>query len=211
VSKIPKTNGPTWEAVLSFGDKNTVFVGIDEVGRGAWAGPVVAAAVILPFGLEIDGVNDSKKLSPKKRRELDRKIRQYASSIGIGWVHPKEVDEIGLSAAITQSGIRAVDALDLEYDLILLDGSYNYLFQSHQSAALVKGDSLLPQVAAASIIAKVARDRYLEMLDTSFPKHKFGTHKGYGTAIHIKALQEYGMTVHHRLSYKPVKAFSYVD
>ncbi len=142
MSSYKKQDGPTWEAVLSFGDENTIFVGIDEVGRGAWAGPVVAAAVILPFGLMIDGVNDSKKLSPAKRQIIDREIRRQASSIGIGWVHSYEIDEIGLSAAITQSGIRAIEALDQNYDRILLDGSDNYLSQTHQSHSLIKGDSL---------------------------------------------------------------------
>ena len=211
MNKKKNQDGPTWEAVLSFGDDKNIFVGIDEVGRGAWAGPVVAAAVILPFGLIIDGVNDSKKLSPGKRREIDREIRRHAGSIGLGWVHSKEIDEIGLSAAIVQSGIRALGTLDQQYDRILLDGSDNYLSLTHHSFSLIKGDSLLPQIAAASIVAKVARDRYLQSFDILFPDHKFGLHKGYGTAAHIRALQNYGVTKHHRLSYKPIRAFQYVD
>lgn len=211
MSDNKKLDGPTWDAVLSFGDENTIFIGIDEVGRGAWAGPVVAAAVILPFGLNIEGVNDSKKLSAQKRKEINREIRRQASAIGIGWVHSTEIDTIGLSAAITQSGIRAIEAINQKYDRILLDGSDNYLSETHQSISLIKGDSLLPQVAAASIVAKVARDRYIERLDIEFPNHKFALHKGYGTAMHIKALQEYGVTKHHRLSYKPIRAFQYVN
>lgn len=211
MNSVPKKNGPTWEAVLAFGDKSQVFVGIDEVGRGAWAGPVVAAAVILPFGLDIDGVNDSKKLSPLRRRAVDRKIRRHALAIGIGWVHAHEVDTLGLAAAIILSGTRAIDAIDTTYDNVLLDGSDNYLQASHNSASLVRGDSILPQVAAASIIAKVARDRYVERLDVTFPNHKFANHKGYGTAIHSQALAEFGVTKHHRLSYKPIRVFRNVD
>ena len=208
---LKKSNGPSWEAVLSFGEERQIFVGIDEVGRGAWAGPVVAAAVILPFGMVIKGVNDSKKLSPQKRRVIDRHIRRQAVSIGIGWVNAAEIDEIGLSAAIVQSGIRAVESLDQSYDLILLDGSDNYLSESYPSVALIKGDSLLPQVAAASIVAKVARDRYMERLDIQHPNHNFSSHKGYGTAVHIKALDIHGVTKHHRLSYKPLKKYRHVD
>jgi ribonuclease HII len=211
VNMPKKMNGPTWEAVLSFGDESRIYVGIDEVGRGAWAGPVVAAAVILPFGLIIEGVNDSKKLSPAKRRAIDRLIRRHAVSIGIGWVHASEVDAIGLAAAVTLSGVRAVEALDRSYHLILLDGSDNYLGKTHRSVALVKADGLLPPVAAASIIAKVAHDRYLERMDVLYPHHNFSAHKGYGTAIHSKALEDHGVTKYHRLSYKPLKKYRYVD
>ena len=209
--KNQRTAKPTWEAVLAFGDKTHTYVGIDEVGRGAWAGPIVAAAVILPFGIEIVGVNDSKKLSPARRRAIDRDIRRQAMSIGIGWVHAAEVDEIGLSAAIIQSGIRAINSLDRSYDLILLDGSDNYLSKTHRSVALVKADSLLPQVAAASIVAKVAHDRYMERFDSRDSRHNFSSHKGYGTAAHIKALDDHGITKHHRLSYKPIWNYQYVD
>lgn len=202
---------PTWEAVLAFGDATQVFVGVDEVGRGAWAGPVVAAAVVLPFGFDIEGVNDSKKLSPSQRREMDRKIRRHAVSVGIGWVHAAEVDAIGLSKAIVLSGTRAVGEITCTYDLVLLDGSQNYLQNTHPSAALVKGDGLLPQVAAASIVAKVARDRFLERLDVAYPHHKFGLHKGYGTAAHTKAIQDFGVTVQHRMSYKPLEKYRHVD
>ena len=185
-----------------------MYAGIDEVGRGAWAGPIVAAAVILPFGLVIEGVNDSKKLTPAKRHSVDRLIRHHAIAIGIGWVHAYEVDNIGLAAAVTLSGTRAIEELNRPYDLILLDGSDNYLEKTHHSVSLVRADSLLPPVAAASIIAKVAHDRYLERMDVAHPNHNFSAHKGYGTAAHIKALNDHGITKYHRLSYKPLKKYN---
>lgn len=207
----PLQNGPQWEAVLAFGDETTVFAGVDEVGRGAWAGPVVAAAVILPYGLIIDGVNDSKKLSAKRRIELDRLIRRHATAVGIGWVSAAEVDQLGLSAAVTLSGQRALAGLEADFDLVLLDGSQNYLAGIHPSATLIKGDSILPPVAAGSIIAKVARDRYMTQLDRTDSRHQFGLHKGYGTAAHMAALAKHGVSNHHRLSYKPLKKYLNVD
>jgi ribonuclease HII len=211
VKPVPKTNGPTWEAVLSFGDENNRVVGIDEVGRGAWAGPIVAAAVMLPYGSIIEGINDSKVLSAKRRIELDRAIRRYALGIGIGWVSAAEVDRMGLSAAVIESGKRALAGLERDFDLVLLDGSQNYLDGIHPSAALVKGDALLPPVAAGSIVAKVARDRYMAGLDMHDARYQFGLHKGYGTAVHSDALAQYGISRHHRLSYKPLQRYLNVD
>lgn len=197
-------NGPTWEAVLSYGTPKTVFVGIDEVGRGAWAGPVVAAAVILPYGLLLPCVNDSKKLTANARAQLDISIRANAEAIGVGWVEPAEVDAKGLSWAVRTSGERALNSLGTMYDLILLDGSHNYLAPTHNSVSLVRGDAILVPVAAASIVAKVARDTYMEQLSETMPEFSFAKHKGYGTAAHQAELLRHGPSKYHRLSYKPV-------
>ena len=190
---------------MLYGTTKTIFVGIDEVGRGAWAGPVVAAAVILPYGADLAGLNDSKQLSAKRREQLDLEIRTAALAVGLGWVTPSEVDAHGLSWAVRTSGERALADIDLDYNVILLDGSSNYLAPKYSSRALVHGDAILPPVAAASIVAKVARDNFMIELDTNMPEYGFGKHKGYGTAAHSSALKRHGVSVQHRRSYRPVK------
>jgi ribonuclease HII len=181
-----------------------ITVGIDEVGRGCWAGPLVAGAVILHQG--IPGLNDSKKLSKKRRDELSLLIHQNAD-VGIGWVTPAEVDRLGLTEAVRLAMQRAVDELHTTYGQIIIDGNYNYLPHIAGSQAIIKADGSIPSVSAASIVAKVARDTYMEQLDLRYRKWEFDKHVGYGTAAHIAALKKFGVSDIHRLSYKPIKAF----
>lgn len=204
--KHKSTNGPDWKAVFSYIDAGDLIIGIDEVGRGAWAGPVVAAAVAMPHGLQLDGLADSKLLSPRMREHLSRLIRRNALAIGIGWVSSELVDRNGLSWAVKVSGLRALVAtnLHLERCRVVLDGNVNYLGNLTASFALPKADALITPVAAASVVAKVARDRYLTGLARRFPEYGFNFHKGYGTPRHIENLASYGPSPVHRLSVAPV-------
>ncbi len=181
-------------------------IGIDEVGRGAWAGPVVAGAVVLPPELVIPGVADSKVLSHASRVRLDRAIRRQALAVGIGWVSAAEVDRQGLSWAVRESGLRALadGVIGAEPYMVVLDGRHNYLDGLHRSVAIVKADALVVPVSAASIVAKVARDRYMQALARRHVGYGFEKHKGYGTALHRAALRELGPSAEHRLSFKPL-------
>ena len=206
-------NGPTWEAVFALGvsdDEPDLIVGIDEVGRGAWAGPVTAAAVILPYGLQLPGLDDSKRLTPKRRVTLDRLIRRSATAVGIGWVTPVEVDEFGLSWAVRTSSLRALAMLPA-FGQVILDGRHNFLAASHGSVAYVGADATITPVAAASVVAKVARDRYLEVLERRFPGYGLAAHKGYGTPQHRLALSELGVCAVHRRSYRPLRELDRVN
>jgi ribonuclease HII len=188
-----------------------MILGIDEVGRGPWAGPLVVGAVVLPqdgAGLVgLDGLTDSKKLSAKRRQELDEKIRTQALGWGLGWVHAQELDEIGLSAALRLATVRAVEEVKASYHEIIIDGTINFLKETSKGSyvtTLPKADLLIPAVSAASIIAKVARDTYMEKQDELFPGYGFGSHVGYGTARHAAALQALGVTKLHRKSFAPI-------
>lgn len=186
-------------------------IGIDEVGRGAWAGPVVAGAVLLGPAAELPGVTDSKLLTPLARERADRLIRVHAQAIGLGWVSASELNSFGLSWAVRTSGLRALEALlaaqPLEDYEVCLDGTHNYLAGTvHPASAIVKADATVLSVSAASIVAKVARDRYLEALDRRHPEYGFAKHKGYGTAAHLAALTKHGITDQHRTSYRPIAA-----
>src|SRR5437899_6409714 len=141
-----KVNGPGWRAVLSYLEQGKVVVGIDEVGRGALAGPVTAAAVILPERLYLRGLNDSKLLDPLARRRLDRQIRTHAIAVGLGWASHEEINERGLSWAVRQSGLRALADLSADFDVVILDGNHNYLKDSHDSVAIVKADQKVASV-----------------------------------------------------------------
>lgn len=189
-------------------------IGIDEVGRGAWAGPVVAAAVLLPPKLKLAGINDSKLISAGSRERLNRDIRRQAIAIGVGWVACEEVDSQGLSWAVQQSGLRALSELAIlvahepaSHPLaakIILDGNHNYLRDSHDSIALVKADAQVVPVAAASVVAKVARDRYMAVLARRLGGYGFELHKGYGTRTHQQALRDLGPSPAHRRSWAPL-------
>ena len=179
-------------------------IGIDEVGRGCWAGPLVAAAAI--FDKPVDGLNDSKKLSKRRRSELALEIHKQAH-VGIGWVTPAEVDTLGLTEAVRLAMQRAIDEMQVGYDEVIIDGNYNFLPHIPGSKAIIRADGLIPAVSAASIVAKVARDTYMEQLDEKYEKWQFSSHVGYGTAAHIAALHEHGVSDIHRHSYKPIKAF----
>lgn len=181
-----------------------VIVGIDEVGRGCWAGPLVAGAVIL--NRSIDGLADSKVLGRKQREILSSEIRLHAEAIGIGWVTPKEVDDLGLTEAVRLAMTRAVDEINIPYDQIIIDGNINYFPDNTRSRAIIKADATVKQVSAASIIAKVARDSFMYKMALSYPGYGFEKHVGYGTKLHQIALLELGLTDLHRRSFKPVAA-----
>jgi ribonuclease HII len=184
-----------------------MILGIDEVGRGPWAGPLVVGAVVLPDEHTIEGLTDSKKLSAKRRRELDAMIRQQALGFGLGWVHADELDNIGLSAALRLATKRAVEAITTPYHEIIIDGTINFLQDTNRGrfvTVLPKADLLIPAVSAASIIAKVARDQFMHEQDALYPGYGFASHVGYGTATHRKVLEAQGVTPLHRTSFAPI-------
>jgi ribonuclease HII len=181
-----------------------VTVGIDEVGRGCWAGPVVAGAVIL--GKPIAGLKDSKKLSKRQREKLAVEIKLWASVIGIGWVQPAEVDEIGLTAAVGLAMRRALEQISLNYNEVIIDGNFNFLADNPKAKAVIKADDSVPAVSAASIVAKVARDQYMAEISGQYPDYGFEKHVGYGTALHLAQLKLHGISDLHRRSFKPIQA-----
>lgn len=185
------------------------ILGIDEVGRGPWAGPLVVGACVLGDA-KIDGLTDSKKLTAKKREKLDILIREQAS-FGLGWVSAEELDKIGLIAALRKATRDAVKQIEVPYHEIIIDGTINFLSDTKLSSyvqTIPKADFLVPEVSAASIIAKVARDNYMIKLAERFPNYGFEKHVGYGTAAHREALEKYGPCEEHRHSFKPIAELS---
>lgn len=174
--------------------------GVDEAGRGPLAGPVCAAAVILPKGLEIPGLNDSKKLTDKKRRELFPIIKEQAIAWGIGFASEQEIDEINILQATFLAMQRAIDQLEGKADFALIDGNREKDF-GLPVRTVVKGDSLSANIAAASVLAKVSRDSLMEELAKEYPEYGFEVHKGYGTKAHYAALTEHGMSPIHRRTF----------
>lgn len=183
--------------------KGHVIAGIDEVGRGSWAGPLVAGAVIIKQGLCVFGINDSKKLTEKKRDLLNKSIvENHISSIGS--VSATEINEIGLSKAIYLSIIRAIEALPVKPTLLLIDGNYTYKFDT-PSVNIIKGDSKSVSIAAASIVAKVHRDRIMKALAITHPEYHWDRNVGYGTNLHLEGLKKIGVSHYHRIHYKPIE------
>ena len=181
--------------------EDTVLIcGVDEAGRGPLAGPVYAAAVILPRGLVIEGLNDSKKLTEKRREALFDEIREKAIAYGIGCADEKEVDEINILQATFLAMRRAIAQLSTTPDLALIDGNRDSDF-GVPSKTVIKGDSLSANIAAASVLAKVTRDRVMKEYDAQYPQYGFGVHKGYGTKRHYEALREHGPCPIHRMSF----------
>ena len=174
-----------------------VICGVDEAGRGPLAGPVCAAAVILPEHLEIPGLTDSKKLTDKKRRELFPIIKEQAIAYGIGLASQQEIDEINILQATFLAMQRALDQLAVKPDLALIDGNREKDF-GVPVKTVVKGDSLSMNIAAASILAKVTRDDLMVQLAEEYPQYGFEIHKGYGTKAHYAALREFGASPIHR-------------
>lgn len=174
--------------------------GIDEAGRGPLAGPVVAACVILPEKCMIEGVNDSKKLTPAKRDKLYDIILDRAVSYGIGIVDEKLIDEINILNATKLAMKMAVEHTDIKPDILLIDAVRLDDLDIHQ-ISIAKGDELSISIAAASIIAKVTRDRMIAEADSQYPEYGFKKHKGYGTAEHINAIKKYGICPIHRISF----------
>lgn len=174
--------------------------GVDEAGRGPLAGPVCAAAVILPRGCIIDGLNDSKKLSEKKREQLFDVITEKAEAYSIAMASEKEIDEINILQATFLAMRRAVGSLDIKPDFVIVDGNRDPLL-GIKTMTLVKGDSLCESVAAASVLAKVTRDRYMLKLCEKYPEYQFQKHKGYGTKLHYEMIEKYGISDIHRKSF----------
>lgn len=185
----------------AFEESYRLVCGVDEAGRGPLAGPVCAAAVILPPDLEIEGLNDSKKLTDKRRRALYDVITDQAIAYGIAFANEQEIDEINILQATFLAMRRAVEQLAIKPDLTLVDGNREPDFGAIPVKTIIKGDSLSANIAAASILAKVTRDRYMEEQDKIYPQYGFALHKGYGTQAHYAALREFGACPLHRRTF----------
>lgn len=188
-----------WEIEDSLADKG-VICGVDEAGRGPLAGPVCAAAVILPPHTEIPGLNDSKKLTDKKRRELFPIIEEKAIAYGIAFASEQEIDELNILQATFLAMRRAIEQLEGKADFALIDGNRETDF-GLPVMTVVKGDSRSANIAAASILAKVTRDEYMEKLAAEYPEYGFEVHKGYGTKRHYEVLREFGASPVHRKTF----------
>ncbi len=190
-----------WEIEKTWADRGFhAICGIDEAGRGPLAGPVCAAAVILPEGLEIPGLNDSKKLTDKKRRELFPIIEGQALAYGIGWASQEEIDDINILQATFLAMSRAVEQLNIRPDLALVDGNRAPTLDLPVET-VVKGDSLSASIAAASVLAKVSRDDVMLRMAEEYPGYGFEVHKGYGTKAHYEALRTFGPSPIHRRTF----------
>lgn len=177
-----------------------LIAGVDEAGRGPLAGPVCAAAVILPDDFEAEGVNDSKKLTEKKRDELYDYIIENSIAYAIEFSDHKVIDDINIRNATFKAMSKAVENLQVKADYVIIDGNaINYIDTPHH--CVVKGDAKSLSIAAASILAKVTRDRFMDKLDEEYPMYGFKKHKGYPTKVHYEALKEHGPCPYHRLSF----------
>lgn len=199
------------KGVVSFSFENELYglgaqfvAGVDEAGRGCLAGPVVAACVILPKDLQISGVDDSKKLSPKKREELFDVITRDSVSFGIGIVGPEEIDKINILQASLKAMRIAVSLSRISPCHVLVDGNKEIPELQIPQRAIIDGDALSYSIAAASILAKVSRDRLMVEMEKRFPAFKFSLHKGYGTKAHLEELRKFGPTQIHRKTFEPV-------
>ena len=181
-----------------------MIIGIDEVGRGAWAGPLCVGAVALG-GVSFEGLTDSKLLSKKKREVFARLIKQQASRVGIGWVSAKDIDSIGISAALKLAASRALSQIDGDdIDQIIIDGTIK-LIDDPRVTTMKKADLIVPSVSAASVVAKVARDEYMSRCHELFADYAWHSNVGYGAAIHKNAIEKHGVTALHRMSFAPMK------
>ena len=187
-----------------------IEAGVDEVGRGPLAGPVVSAAVILDSTIEIEGLDDSKKLSEKKRQELSKKIKNSAIAWNLASASIKEIDSLNILQASLLSMKRAVEGLKVIPEKVVCDGNHKPDI-SIECEAIIKGDSFIKSIMAASIIAKVTRDELMKDLDKFYPGYGFKKHKGYPTKLHLDALQSLGPCKIHRLSFGPVKKLIELD
>lgn len=183
-----------------------IIAGLDEAGKGAWAGPVVSAAVIMESAIRLPKLNDSKKLSKNVRDELFDLITSKATAYGIGLQDAITIDEKGLAEAHRESMRMAVKNLGCEVDLLLVDGT-GIKHLGTEAVCIVKGDQKVRSIAAASILAKVTRDRLMESFHEEMPEYGFAKHKGYGTQLHQEALAVHGISKIHRLSYSPISRF----
>jgi len=180
-----------------------IIVGMDEVGRGSWAGPLYVGAVVL--GEPILGLRDSKLLSVKSREKLSQQIENASTAYAIGQATHAEIDLLGLTAASCLAYERALAGIKQPYDEVIVDGSYNFLPSVAMARTMVDADQLVPAVSAASIIAKVARDAYMYEMATQYAGYGFERHVGYGTAHHAAALRQLGPCLIHRRSFAPIQ------
>ena len=188
-------------------DRGKNIAGVDEVGRGPLAGAVYAAAVVLDPLQDIDGLRDSKQLTAKRREALDEIIRRQSIAYSIARAEVAEIDEINILQATMLAMQRAVSGLSIKVDFVWVDGNRSPEFDC-DSQWLIKGDTKLDSIKAASIIAKVARDKEMDRLDTKYPVYGLARHKGYPTAFHLAALREYGPSPIHRMSFAPCRKWS---
>jgi ribonuclease HII len=189
----------------SYGGVSALIAGVDEAGRGPLAGPVVTAAVILPANCEsLVGLNDSKQLSKDKRNAYADLIKEHAVSYFIHFQSAQQIDELNIYEATKQSMKISVESLTSKPNYVLVDAMT--LTISMPQDSIIKGDAKSLAIAAASILAKTARDDYMDQLDKEFPMYGFAQHAGYGTKQHLKALEEFGPTIHHRKSFEPIKS-----
>lgn len=189
-----------------YSEKVKVIVGVDEAGRGPLCGPVVAAACILPKGYHNEHINDSKKLTEKKREIAYQEIINDALAYGVGIVDAKRIDEINIYQATKEAMSKAINQINISYDLILTD-AMKLENPKVEVVPIIKGDAKAESIAAASIIAKVTRDHMLEEMDKKYPQYGFISHKGYGTKKHIEAIKEFGIIKgFHRETYEPIKS-----
>lgn len=181
---------------------HTLIAGADEAGRGCLAGPVVAAAVILPRDVHLPGLDDSKRLSSSSREALVPEIERVALAVGIGQCSPAEIDTLNVLWAALEAMRRALHQLALAPSFVLVDGNQTIPMAPFPQRAVVKGDATSLSIAAASVLAKVTRDRVMVELDAAFPVYGWAGHKGYPTAAHYAALAEHGPSIHHRRSFR---------
>ena len=184
-----------------------MIIGIDEVGRGCWAGPLVAAAVGFKIAPEIIGLTDSKLLSAKARTRISAEIEKHTNMIGLGWVWPEEINNLGLTESVRLAMQRAFSKIKNPPQKIIIDGNINYLSHTPNTEAIIKADGTIAAVSAASVVAKVARDTYMIQVAQQYPQYGFEKHVGYGTKLHVEALEQYGITPLHRLNYKPIQRY----
>lgn len=192
-----------------FWDLDLVVAGVDEVGRGAWAGPVTFGAVVLPSDRRMYKLRDSKLLDAERREQLAARLHGFALGVGVGQAGNDEIDALGMSDAMRLAASRAVDALPVRPDVVLLDGSWDFLshYGTHD-VTLVHGDARSASIAAASIVAKVHRDGLLREVDGAHPAYGFASNKGYPTPVHRAALEEVGPCPLHRHSWAPIRALT---
>lgn len=183
-----------------------IIVGIDEAGRGPLAGAVFAAAVILGPNFKLENLNDSKKLNEKERESLFELITKNALDYSIATASCEEINKLNILNATFLAMQRALEKLSKKYDYVLVDGNI-FPFKNIKGEAIIKGDNKIKEIMAASILAKVARDRYMKEMDKLYPNYKFAQHKGYATELHKRLIKEYGPSPIHRINFKGVKEF----
>lgn len=178
-----------------------VVAGVDEVGRGAWAGPVTVCAAVTGLRRPPDGLTDSKLLTPKRRTELAAVLEGWITAYALGHASPQEIDQVGMTAALRLAAVRALEALPVRPDAVILDGKHDYLGTPWRVRTVIKGDQSCTAVAAASVIAKVRRDAMMAELGSQWPDFDFPGNAGYPSPVHRDALEKLGPTTHHRMSW----------